>query len=155
MKKAIIIGATSGIGKEVAKLLLEQGWQVGIAGRREEELQKFQTIAPDKIITERIDVTDSDAQEHLRSLIKKQGGMDLFLLSSGIGSQNRDLNMEIEINTNRTNVEGFSRMVITAYNYFKQVGGGHIAVISSVAGTKGLGIAPSYSATKCFQSIYI
>ena len=38
-KKAIVMGATSGIGMEVAKLLAAKGWQVGIAGRRIERLQ--------------------------------------------------------------------------------------------------------------------
>ena len=42
MKRAIIIGATSGIGEEVAKLLIQQGWHIGIAGRREEALEKLQ-----------------------------------------------------------------------------------------------------------------
>lgn len=155
MKKAVIVGATSGIGKEVAKLLLAQGWQIGIAGRRKEELQKIQATAPDKIISGRIDITEEDAQEHLCDLIDRLGGMDLFFLSSGIGSQNRKLDMEIELRTGRTNVEGFIRMVLSAYDYFKQAGKGHIAVISSIAGTKGLGVAPSYSATKRFQSTYI
>lgn len=48
MKRAIIIGATSGIGEEVAKLLIQQGWHIGIAGRREEELEKLQATARDK-----------------------------------------------------------------------------------------------------------
>ena len=81
--------------------------------------------------------------------------MDLFLLSSGIGFQNMELNMEIELNTARTNVEGFTRMVDTAFSYFRNNGGGHLAVISSIAGTKGLGVAPAYSATKRFQNTYI
>ncbi|MCF0160522.1 MAG: SDR family NAD(P)-dependent oxidoreductase, partial [Bacteroidaceae bacterium] len=42
-----------------------------------------------------------------------------------------------------------------AYNYFAEQGQGHIAVLSSIAGTKGLGAAPSYSATKRFQNTYI
>ena len=41
--------------------------------------------------------------------------MDLFFLSSGIGSQNPDLKPEIELNTARTNVEGFTRMVTAAF----------------------------------------
>lgn len=155
MKRAIIIGATSGIGEEVAKLLVQQGWHIGIAGRREEALQKLQATAPAQIETQRLDVTEANATALLKTLIHKLGGMDLFFLSSGIGSQNPDLNPEIELNTTRTNAEGFTRMVTAAFNHFKAQGGGHIAVISSIAGTKGLGIAPAYSATKRFQNTYI
>lgn len=155
MKKVIIIGATSGIGEEIAKIYIAQGWQVGIAGRREEALTALATTAPAQVKTQVIDVTCADAPEQLKSLIEKLGGMDLFLLSSGIGSQNVKLEPEIELNTARTNVEGFIRMVTAAYRFFKEQGSGHLAVISSVAGTKGLGSAPAYSATKRFQNTYI
>ena len=155
MKRAIIIGATSGIGEEVARLLVQQGWHIGIAGRREEALKNLQATALRQIEIQRLDVTETDAPTQLETLIRKLGGMDLFFLSSGIGSQNPDLLPEIELNTARTNVEGFTRMVTSAFNYFKARGEGHIAVISSIAGTKGLGIAPAYSATKRFQNTYI
>ena len=81
--------------------------------------------------------------------------MGIFLLSSGIGKQNPTLEADIELKTVQTNVDGFTRMVIAAFSFFKQQGGGHIAVISSIAGTKGLGMAAAYSATKRFQSTYI
>ena len=155
MKRAIIIGATSGIGKEVAKGLLLQGWKIGVAGRRKTALDAFRTIAPDNIEVETLDVTQEDATERLHSLIKKLGGMDLFLLSSGVGHQNMELNADIELNTARTNVDGFIRMVTAAFQYFRQQVNGHLAVISSIAGTKGLGVAPAYSATKRFQNTYI
>ena len=154
MKRAIIIGATSGIGKEVAKGLLLQGWKIGVAGRRKPALDAFRTIAPDNIEVEVLDVTQEDATEKLHSLIKKLGGMDLFLLSSGVGHQNMELNADIELNTARTNVDGFIRMVTAAFQYFRQQGDGHLAVISSIAGTKGLGVAPAYSATKRFPVSY-
>lgn len=155
MKRAVIIGATSGIGYEVAKGLMLQGWRVGIAGRRQLALNAFKTIAPDRIEIQELDVTHPDAPEKLQQLIDKLGGMDLFLLSSGIGHQNQALNPEIELNTTFTNVEGFTRMVTAAFGYFRQQGGGHLAVISSIAGTKGLGSAPAYSATKRYQNTYI
>ena len=85
MQKAIIIGATSGIGQEVAKILVQQGWHIGIAGRREEALHALQAIAPDRIATEQLDVTEETSVSHLHNLIEKLGGMDLFLLSSGVG----------------------------------------------------------------------
>ena len=155
MKKAIIIGATSGLGFEVAKLLVEQGWQIGIAGRRESNLAELKSLMPDKITTLVMDVTCDDASDKLEKLIEKNGGMDLFLLSSGVGYQNMNLDIETELKTVRTNADGFVRMNTTAYKYFKNKGNGHIAVISSIAGTKGMGIAPAYSATKRFQSTYI
>lgn len=155
MKRIIIIGATSGIGLEVAKLYLRQGWHIGVAGRRLAALEELQSLAPERVAVQELDVTGGDASEKLQNLIEKVGGMDLFFLSSGIGSQNLALNPEIELNTAKTNVEGFIRMVTTAFGYFRENGGGHIAVISSIAGTKGLGSAPAYSATKRFQNTYI
>lgn len=87
MKRIIIIGATSGIGLEVARCYLKAGWQVGVAGRREEELEKLRQSAPGQVCTQRIDVTREDAPALLEQLIMKTGGMDVFLLSSGIGKQ--------------------------------------------------------------------
>lgn len=155
MKRVIIIGATSGIGLEVAKCYLKAGWQVGVAGRREEELEKLRQTAPRQVFTQQIDVTREDAPRQLQLLIDKMQGMDIFLLSAGIGKQNLSLRPDIELQTAATNVEGFLRMVNTAYHYFEQRGKGHIAVISSIAGTQGLGSAPAYSATKRFQNTYI
>ena len=154
-KRAIIVGATSGIGQEVARILLAEGWQLGIAGRREKNLREFQLLSPERIYTQVIDIRKEGAEKELENLIKKLGGMDLYFHGSGIGNQNKELKPEIEINTLETNGTGFVRMITAAFNYFKTQGKGHIAVISSIAGTKGLGIAPAYSATKRFQNTYI
>ena len=160
MKKAIIIGATSGIGREVARLLAKDGWQIGIAGRRKELLLSLQAEFPNGQVKYAVlDVTDADAPIRLQTLVDELGGMNLYFHSSGIGSQNANLEPEIEIRTARTNGEGFVRMVTWAFNYLKEhatrENRGHIAVISSIAGTKGIGIAPAYSATKQFQNCYI
>lgn len=154
-KRIIIIGATSGIGRKVAEVYITQGWKVGVAGRRAEELEALRKQAPDQIFTQVIDVTQPDSPEHLQALIKQVGGMDVFLLSSGIGKQNHDLEPEAELKTAATNVEGFIRMVTTAYHFFVRQGYGHLAAISSIAGTKGLGAAAAYSATKRFQNTYL
>ena len=155
MKRIVIIGATSGRGKEVALAYIKQGWKTGIAGRRETALTELQSISPERVETETIDITREDAPVKINNLIEKTGGMDILLLCSGIGSQNPMLNLDIELNTAKTNVEGFIRVITTAFGYFRQKGRGHIAVISSIAGTKGLGIAAAYSATKRFQNTYI
>ena len=149
-KRAIVIGASSGIGLEVTKLLIRQGWTVGVAARRVELLQGIGAAA-----VERIDVTANDATEALQRLIAKMGGMDLFFYASGIGKQNRELKEDIELATMQTNGVGFTRMIGEAYRYFASRGGGHIAAITSIAGTKGLGPAPSYSATKALQNVYL
>lgn len=154
-KKVIIIGATSGIGREVALIYIAQGWKVGVAGRREAELESLRAEYPEQVYAQTLDVTQEDAPEKLHALIEQAGGMDVFLLSSGIGKQNPTLETDLELATAATNVEGFIRMTNAAFHYFEQQGHGHLAVISSIAGTKGLGAAPAYSATKGFQNIYM
>ena len=105
-KRAIVVGASSGIGLEVAKTLMEQGWTVGVAAHRTELLQNIGAAA-----IERIDVTTDEATEALQRLIGKLGGMDLFFYASGIGKQNRELTADIELATVQTNGMGFTRMI--------------------------------------------
>ena len=143
------------MGMEVAKLLLAEGYQLGIAARREDRLQALKQLAPDRVVTATIDVTAEDADSRLRTLIDELGGMDLYFHVSGIGKQNRTLTPDIELNTVNTNGIGFTRMIGEAYRYFAERGQGHIAALTSIAGTKGLGPAPSYSATKAFQNVYL
>lgn len=143
------------MGMEVAKLLLAEGCRLGVAARREDRLQALKQLAPDRVEVQAIDVTAEDATSRLRSLIDRLGGMDLFFYASGIGKQNRTLTPDIELNTFNTNGMGFTRMIGEAYRYFAEHGEGHIVAITSIAGTKGLGPAPSYSATKAFQNVYL
>ena len=140
---------------EVARLLLADGWQLGVAARREAPLQQLKATAPDRVEVMTIDVTQPDAGERLLSLISQLGGMDLYFHASGIGKQNRTLEADIELSTVDTNAVGFTRMIGTAFRYFAQKGKGHIAAITSIAGTKGLGPAPAYSATKALQATYL
>ena len=155
MKKAIVLGASSGIGMEVGKLLLADGWRIGIAARRTDLLLELKEKAPDRVEVETIDVNTPEAEDLLLSLIAVTGGMDLFFYAPGIGRQNPTLETDIEIATVETNALGFTRMIGMAYRYMASHGGGHIAAITSIAGTKGLGPAPSYSATKAFQNTYL
>lgn len=154
-KKGIIIGASSGIGQEVARQLLAEGWTLGLAARREELLLALKAEAPERVEVMTIDVTQPDADQRLIQLIERLGGISLYFHASGIGKQNRTLEPDIELRTAETNALGFMRMVGAAYRYFSDKGTGHIAVISSIAGTKGLGPAPAYSATKALQANYI
>ena len=160
-KRAIIVGASSGIGREVARLLLADGWQLGVAARREEPLRALQAEAPGRVEVMAIDITQPDADQRLLALIARLGGIDLYFHASGIGKQNRTLEPDIELRTVETNALGFTRMIGAAYHYFAALPSagespvGHIAAITSIAGTKGLGPAPSYSATKAMQATYL
>ena len=156
--KAIIIGATSGLGREIAFNLLREGWHVGIAGRREELLKEIADSAEfgTNVVYERIDITSEDAIHSVERLLSKLGDIDLFVNVSGVGFQNPSLDSTIEKNIFDVNGYGFMRMVDWAYNYFMRTNRpGHIAIISSIAGTKPLGTAAAYSATKRMQSHYI
>ena len=161
-KRAVVMGASSGMGREVARLLLADGWRVGVAARRKDVLDELCREYPQQAVAEQIDVTHDDAEERFLSLIEKLGGMDVYVHMSGIGKQNTSLLADIELATVDTNGKGFTRMVGAAFRYFSAEGepgqgarGGHLVAISSIAGTKGLGPAPSYSATKAFQNTYL
>lgn len=162
------MGATSGIGQEVARLLAANGYEVGIAGRREERLVQMAQATPGIVAHRQIDVTKEDAPTELHKLIEELGGMDLYFHSSGIGWENVALDTDKELKTVETNGVGFVRMVSAAYNWFaeqreegaEQRASGkerkaRIACITSIARTRGLGAAPAYSATKRMQAHYL
>ena len=155
MQKVIVIGASSGLGKEVAKLLIADGYTLGLAARRTQPLEDLKALAPERVMIHAIDVTSNDAPQALEHLIDMVGGIDLFVYTAGVGFQNMELEPDIELKTVNTNALGFTRMIGAAYRYMAEHGGGHIAAISSIAGTKGLGAVPSYSATKAMQNTYL
>lgn len=155
MKKAIVIGASSGIGREMALSLISDGWSVGLGARRTDRLEEIRQLAPERISAEQIDVTASDAPEKLGRLIESVGGMDLLFYAAGIGKVNTQLDPAIELSVVNTNAMGFTRMINAAWQYMAGHSGGHIAAISSIAGIRGLGPSPSYSATKALQNKYI
>lgn len=151
MKKAIVIGATSGIGLEVARLLAERGYIVGVAGRRVDRLKAIVKSNDNIKAYRQIDVTDASAPQQLNELITKLGGMDIYFHSSGIWWENCELDIDREMKTVENNGLGFTRMVTAAYSWFANNNkGGQIACITSIARTRGLGAAPAYSTTKRF-----
>lgn len=160
-KRAIVMGATSGIGQEVARLLAANGYEVGIAGRREERLVQMAQATPGIVAYRQIDVTKEDAPTELYKLIEELGGMDLYFHSSGIGWENVALDPDKELKTVETNGVGFVRMVSAAYNWLAEQRASskerkaRIACITSIARTRGLGAAPAYSATKRMQAHYL
>ncbi len=158
MKRIVIIGASSGIGRRIAVDFAKMGWKVAIAARREDKLQEVAAQVPDRIIYRTIDVTAQDAVEKFNNLIELNGGMDVLLFASGVGFANPLLEWGKDEPILAVNVRGFTRIINAAYKYYKDtenVGRGQIAAITSVAGTKGLGIAPTYSASKRYQRNYL
>ena len=156
MKKALIIGATTGMGKVLAELLLQEKFIIGVTGRREKLLDALKEKDPDRVFVKRIDIQDLSVIEvFLNELVEQMGGLDVMIISAGIGEENKDLNFEIENDVIKTNVQGFTCVADWAMRQFKQQGYGHLVNISSIAGLRGNGLAPSYNATKAYQINYL
>lgn len=156
VKKAIIVGASSGMGRSLCRILAGKGWGVGITGRRENLLEDLKKEHPDRIFVKAFDIRDmSKTSRGLRELIRELGGLDLLVLSSGIGFINEDLDAEPEFQTIYTNVTAFTDIMTFTYAYFKKHPPGHIAGISSVAAHRGNPLAPAYNASKAYQSNYL
>lgn len=155
MKKVIIIGATSGMGRELAKLYATSNCLVGITGRRKDLLNTMQQQFPDNILTECFDVTGNENIEHLKNLLQQLEGMDLLIYNSGYGDTSKNLDWEIDRQTTLTNVNGFVEIVNFAFNYFTKQEQGQIAGTSSIAAIRGNSWAPAYSASKAYMSNYL
>jgi short-subunit dehydrogenase len=136
MQKAIIIGATSGIGKGLAQLLVENGYKVGIAGRRTGLLEALKSENPASYVMKTFDMTvaHADVVRKLEELTAELGGLDLLIISAGIGDFNDKLDFEIEQRTINTNVVGFTGVADWAFNYFVKKGAGHLVAITSIGG---------------------
>lgn len=155
MKKVIIIGATSGIGNELAKIYGNKDCLVGITGRRKKNLEELRVSNPEKYWISSFDCTTESNSEKLTELTEKMGGLDTLVLCSGTGDLNEKLDFEIENRTNQLNVIAFTEIVDWAFNYFLTQGKGHIVAISSIAGIRGSRVAPAYNASKAFQINYL
>lgn len=155
MNKAIIIGASSGIGKAVSELLVKEGYFIGITGRRENNLLEIKKVKPENIIVKSFDCTDDSTIKNLEELIDELGGLDLVIFSSGIGEFNETLDFEIEKETIDLNVLAFTKICTWAYTYFEKQEFGHLVCISSIAGLRGNKTAPSYNASKAYQINYL
>lgn len=156
MKKAIIIGASSGIGKDLAIILAEHGYEVGLMARRVEKLEALQNEIPAKTHIGHIDIAyPAEAIEKTKEMISKMGGLDLMVLNAGIGFLNPALDITKELETINVNVQGFSALAGQGYKYFVNQGHGHIVGISSIGALRGNHHAPAYNASKAFMSNYL
>lgn len=156
MKRIMIMGASSGIGLRVAEEFAKRGVMVGLAARHTEPLRELQKKYPDTVVCSRIDVNTKSAPDEMLKLVDKMGGMDIYFHVAGIGFDNPQLDPQLEAEVITTNTAGFTRMISSAYRYFRDNGiKGRIAAITSVAGTKGTGRLAAYSASKAGASTYL
>jgi short-subunit dehydrogenase len=154
MLKIIIVGSTSGIGREMARLYAGAGHLVGATGRRQELLYSLQLEYPNHIITECFDATAAGATHHLESLTRKMGGLDLLVYSAGWGEIMDGLDWAVDKGTVDVNVNGFLEAVHYAWRIFTGQGHGQLVTLSSIASIRGNRHSPAYSASKAFQSTY-
>jgi len=156
MKKAIVVGASSGIGKELAINLSNSGYRTGITGRRIELLKQLKTSNPENFIIKTFDITNTENSIIcLEELVTELGGLDLLIISSGTGDLNDTFNFEMEKPTIETNVTGFTNIADWCYNYFEKQNSGHLVAITSIAGLRGAKAAPAYNASKAYQIKYL
>ena len=154
-RKIVVVGATSGIGLAVAEKLAAAGNTLGLAGRNLATAKTLAERYPERVFLELIDISSEYAPESLSRLIGQMGGMDVYFHVAGVGYSNPELEAAPDGATVEVNVAGFTRMIDAAFRYFTASGGGHIAAITSVAGTKGVGPMAAYCASKSYQRIYL
>ncbi|HEX2997446.1 MAG TPA: SDR family NAD(P)-dependent oxidoreductase, partial [Anaerolineales bacterium] len=133
MKKAIVVGASSGIGRALAKIIAADGYTVGLAARRLPLLLELQKEIGKQTFVKQIDVSNpAEAMSRLSELIQEMCGVDLIVISAGTGFINPDLEWDKEAQTIAVNVSGFAALANVAMHHFLQRGTGHLVNISSL-----------------------
>ena len=160
-KNVWITGASSGIGKALAIKFAKEGWQVAASARREKLLEEL-SINNSNIYSFPLDVIDpKNASNTFQSILGKLNNIDLCIFSTGIydPKKEREINLEQILNTINVNFFGTLNCIKAVEKYFKEKKNGHISIVSSVAGYRGLpnstGYGPSKAAlTNLTESLY-
>lgn len=156
MPAAIIIGATSGIGRALADVLAQAGYTLGLTGRRDALLAELQQTLPTTVHIARMDVSHpDDAMAQLDTLIAVMGDVELIIVNAGVGIPNPELTWTPERDTIAVNVTGFAAMAAASFRYFQQRGSGHLVGVTSIAGLRGSRWNPAYGASKAFDISYL
>ncbi|MFS8182780.1 SDR family NAD(P)-dependent oxidoreductase [Pseudovibrio denitrificans] len=149
-KIAWIIGATSGIGEELCKLYVADGWKVVASGRRVERLETL-AKAHSSVKALPVDVTDKEQIEHAVQRLEAEDLLpDLTVYCSGVFHVGglSTLTDDVCVNAMDTNYFGAVRTIHNLFPLLKERGSGQIAIISSLSGYGGLPYAASYGPTK-------
>ena len=158
VKRAIVVGASVGMGREVAKLLAADGYVVGMAARRISLLEEIQQEIRTQTHITQIDASQhSQAVEALKALIEHMGGLDLLVIAvSGFSDADFESNdWEGSLPVISVDALGFFALARTGLSFFEKQGHGHLVGFSSVDGLHGVAAAPAYSAAKAFCSRYL
>tara|TARA_Y100000590_G_scaffold40291_1_gene43025 strand:- start:3974 stop:4729 length:756 start_codon:yes stop_codon:yes gene_type:complete len=151
MKKKIwITGASSGIGKALAIKFAKEGWQVAASARRENLLQELNNNNPN-IHAYPLDVKDEQKTKKVfQNIIGAFETLDICVFCTGIHDPESEKTLSIEKirNIMETNFFGTLNCIVAANSYFKEKKSGHISMVSSVAGYRGLPAASGYCASK-------
>ena len=152
MKKAIVVGSSTGIGRALVQVLAEEGYEVGLAGRNVALMEELAAAIPTRGYVMAMDVSRTEeARSRLRELVDAMGDVELIVVNSGVGHHDPDWEQELEII--EVNVKGFAAVASAALDYFVERGSGHVTGITSIAGLRGLRAA--YSGSKAFGSVYL
>ncbi|HKK44089.1 MAG TPA: SDR family NAD(P)-dependent oxidoreductase [Balneolaceae bacterium] len=156
-QKVAIIGATSGIGRELACQMHAQGYIVGATGRRMERLEELKNELKSRIHIEYMDVTKTeDTVAQLDQLIKKMGGLDIIVLNAGVSNyRDESKGRETDLHVIDVNIRGFANLAAYSFARFEEQGHGQIVGISSIASLFGWGLSVPYNASKAFVNNYL
>jgi NADP-dependent 3-hydroxy acid dehydrogenase YdfG len=155
-QRAVVVGASSGIGGTLARELADAGYDVGLTARRRELLEGFGRALPTKAYVARMDVTETEAaRESLHEVADAMGGVDVVVLNAGVAFENPTLEWGPDRDTVDTHVRGFAALATAAMDRFETQSHGHLVGTSSVAARFGNGEAPAYDGSKAFVSNYL
>lgn len=157
MRKAIIIGASSGIGRALAIELDRQGYSLGLSARRIELLETLKQELKNPSWVYSMDVANPETSIRiLHETIQQMKGIDLLVLNAGIGAFSEiDAGWQSGQKVLQTNALGIGALMEEGLCYFESAGFGHITVISSVSAVQASPWAPAYSASKACISNYM
>jgi len=149
-KKAIIVGADSGLGSELAKILSDENYILGLMARKLDKLKELDRDLPSKTLLRAIDITRDEAVDVFEYFMKEMEDIDLIVVNTVRGAETDDLDWYVQQKVIKNNVLGAAAVINSAYNYFQYRGGGQIVAISSITAIRGSRSAPAYAASKAF-----